>query len=93
MLLASFGITALVGFILDGLNVKDSPFILGMMMSLFAFIPVLYCIIRNLPIAVYFKKEAWIDYSGKVCSDSFSDNSRRTNPHYSHLPYNIWHNR
>ena len=57
------------------------------------FFPVLYCIIRNLPIAVYFKKEAWIDYSGKVSSDSFSDNSRRTNPHYSHLPYNIWHNR
>ena len=95
MLLASFGITALVGFILDGLNVKDSPFILGMMMSLFAFIPVLYCIIRNLPIAVYFKKEAWtsLELTGGSSSSSslFSDNRTRTSMDYSHLPENMWH--
>ena len=95
MLFASFGITALVGFILDGLNVKDSPFILGMMMSLFAFIPVLYCIIRNLPIAVYFKKEAWtsLELTGGSSSSSSShfEQSKRNSMSYSHLPNNVWY--
>ena len=69
----------------------DSAIAIKLLFSFFfgAF-PTLYCMIRNLPIAVYFKKEAWIDYSGKKSSSEFFDTDTRTSPSYSHLPYNIW---
>jgi hypothetical protein len=51
-------------------------------------VPVLYCILRNIPIAVYFKKEAWIS-DGTVPS---SGNSRiRTSICYSWHPMNIFY--
>jgi len=72
----------------------------------FWFIPTLYCILRNLPIAVYFKKEAWV-CDGTV---SFSSNSRDrhhfsttkthsrkesivTSPRYRYLSCNIYNRR
>ena len=51
LMFLSFGIMAIVGFILDALKVDDSPLILAIMMSLLILLPTLYCILRNLPIA------------------------------------------
>lgn len=85
----------LVEFISNSLNIKQS--ILEDILFAFstAFFPVLYCIIRNLPIAVYFKKEAWtsLEFTGGSSSPSslFSDNRTRTSMDYSHLPENMWH--
>ena len=55
----------------------------------FWFIPALYCILRNLPIAVYFKKEAWIG-DGTVSSCK-NDDRIRTSICYSWHPRNIFY--
>ena len=63
--------------------------------SAFFILPVLYCIIRNLPIAVYFKKEAWtsLELTGGSSSSSSShfEQSKRSSMSYSHLPNNVWY--
>lgn len=74
----------------------DSAIAIKLLFSFFfgAF-PSLYCIIKNLPIAIYFKKEAWtsLELTGGSSSSSslFSDNRTRTSMDYSHLPENMWH--
>jgi hypothetical protein len=66
LLIVSFGLVvgllALIRFIVsDILKISDIPIVLTIMsMSLLVSLPALYCILRNLPIAVYFKKEAWV---------------------------------
>ncbi|WP_323739016.1 hypothetical protein [Candidatus Trichorickettsia mobilis] len=82
LMFASFGVMALVGFILDSLKIDDSSILLAAMMSLLIFLPALYCILRNLPIAVYFKKEAWI---AERCAEPYSssDNWRNSQHHLS----------
>jgi len=73
----------------------------------FWFIPALYCILRNLPIAVYFKKEAWVGHgtasygsssSGGYYSSNqyFFDRNRSDIVHdhtYRHLSCNIYNRR
>jgi hypothetical protein len=69
----------------------------------FWFIPALYCILKNLPIAVYFKKEAWV---GDGTVSSCNNNDRMTRPSttndsisfahdyaYRHLSCNIYNRR
>lgn len=66
LLIVSFGLVvgllALIEFIVANiLKISDTPILLEIMsMSLLISLPALYCILRNIPIAVYFKKEAWI---------------------------------
>jgi len=81
--------------ICDAFNITGGVFehlIISFFTALFA---ALYCIIRNLPIAVYFKKEAWtsLELTGGSSSSSslFSDNRTRTSMDYSHLPNNVWY--
>jgi hypothetical protein len=72
----------------------------------FWFIPTLYCILRNLPIAVYFKKEAWVGDGTVSCSSKSRDrhqfsttktHSRKesivTSPRYRYLSCNIYNRR
>lgn len=72
----------------------------------FWFIPALYCILRNLPIAVYFKKEAWVGDGTVSCSSKSRDrhhfsttktHSRKesivTSPRYRYLSCNIYNRR
>ncbi len=52
-------------------------------------VPALYCILRNIPIAVYFKKEAWVgDGTVSACND---DDRIRTSIGYSWHPRNIFY--
>jgi hypothetical protein len=102
LMFASFGVMAIIGFILDGLKIDDSPLVLATMMSLLALLPIIYCIFRNLPIAVYFKKEAW---SGGKSDSSYPSRNRnnskpllglermRTDPLNSWNSTNIYHRR
>lgn len=76
------------------------------MMSLLVLLPVLYCIFRNLPISVYFKKEAWVG-NGKTTygsigssnpfhnTDVNTNNNRSivTDPSYRYLSCNIYNKR
>ena len=55
----------------------------------FWFVPALYCILRNLPIAVYFKKEAWVG-DGTVSSCK-NDDRIRTSICYSWHPRNVFY--
>jgi len=86
LLIVSFGLVvgllALIEFIvLDILKISETPILLDIMsMSLLFSLPALYCILKNLPIAVYFKKEAWVgdgtvrygsNSSGSYYSSSF----------------------
>ena len=71
------------------------------------FTPALYCILRNIPIAVYFKKEAWVgdskaphgsSSSGSYYSSNqyFFDRNRSDIVHdhtYRHLSFNIYNRR
>ncbi len=82
LMFVSFGFMALIGLILDSLTIEDSPILLAAMMGLLIFLPVLYCILRNLPIAVYFKKEAWITEGGAE-SYSSSEGWRNSQHHLS----------
>lgn len=81
----------------------DSAIAIKLLFSFFfgAF-PSLYCIIRNLPIAVYFKKEAWtsLELTGGSSSSSSasshfqqSDRSIITDPSYRYLSCNVYHKR
>lgn len=103
----SFGLITIIGLILDGLKINGSPLILATMTSLLVLIPVLYCILRNFPIAVYFKKEAWIDYGSKSSyrfggykeheyNRTFSKRNTRDiigNPAYRYMSCNIHYRR
>ena len=106
LMFASFGVIAIIGFILDGLKIDDSPLLLAAMMSLLVLLPVLYCIFRNLPISIYFKKEAWVG-NGKTTygsigssnpfhnTDTNAHNNRSivTDPSYRYLSCNIYNKR
>ena len=81
--------------ICEGFNITGGVFehlIISFFTALFAG---LYCIIRNLPIAVYFKKEAWtsLELTGGSSSSSSShfEQSKRSSMSYSHLPNNVWY--
>ena len=109
LLIVSFGLVvgllALIRFIVsDILKISDIPIVLTMMsVSLLISLPALYCILRNLPIAVYFKKEAWV---GDGTVSSCNNNDRMTRPSttndslsfahdyaYRHLSCNIYNRR
>ena len=89
LIFLSFGIMALVGFTLDKLKIDDSPLLLAGMMSLLIFLPVLYCILRNFPIAVYFEKAAWTQEENKI----HSSDTYRSRSHKNWLWYNVWYKR
>jgi len=95
LLIVSFGLVvgllALIEFIvLDILKISETPILLNIMsMSLLFSLPALYCILKNLPIAVYFKKEAWIG-DGTVSSCN-NDDRIRTSICYSWHPRNIFY--
>ena len=95
LLIVSFGLVvgllALIEFIVsDLLKISDIPIVLTMMsVSLLISLPALYCILRNIPIAVYFKKEAWIGDN-----DTSTENSNpHSRSHKNWLWYNVWHKR
>lgn len=87
LLIISFGLVvgllALIEFIVsDILKITDTPILLDVMsMSLLISLPALLCILKNIPIAVYFKKEAWIR---KYTSGSYGSGD--------HWNYNSHHN-
>ena len=82
--------------------IMDSPLNFMVAAFLASAFPVLYCIISNLPIAVYFKKEAWtsLELTGGSSSSSISsshfqqsDRSIITDPSYRYLSCNVYHKR
>lgn len=89
LLIVSFGLVALIRFIvLDILKIVDTPIVLAVTtVSLLISLPALYCILRNIPIVVYFKKEAWVGNG----TSSRGNDYRRTSIFYDYLPGNIWH--
>ena len=86
------GLLALIEFIvLDILKISAIPIVLDLIiMSLLISLPALYCILRNIPIAVYFKKEAWVG-DGTVSSCNDDDSRIRTSICYSWHPTNIFY--
>ena len=48
----------------------------------FWFIPTMYFILKNLPIAIIFNKTAWTKSSGASVFDSYSSNDNRRNSHH-----------
>ena len=94
------GGTALTGLILDNskhfVNNNLGLMIVGMMPIL---IPTLYCILKNFPIATYFKKETWIADGTQRSYGSSRDSARGTEhgPFSRHIsqinsPYNKRYN-
>lgn len=77
------GLTALTGLVLDSArdSINDS-ITFAIICTIPILIPTLYCILKNLPIAVYFKKETWIG-DGTIESYSSSDNWRSNSHHFS----------
>ena len=100
LVVLTIGLTALVGLLSDGVK-HSSGF--NIYSTIFGMIPVLvptmYCILKNYPIAVYFKKEAYI---GDGTARSYSSNETKTTAHNTHStsalnrlrnsPINSWHN-
>ena len=102
LMFASFGFMAIIGFILDGLKINHSPLLLAVMMSLLVLFPVLYCILRNLPIGIYFKKEAWSTDKNNSSYPSRNRNNSKpllgakrmlTDPAHKSFSGNIYHRR
>ena len=108
LLIVSFGLVvgllALIEFIvLDILKINETPILLNIMsMSLLFSLPALYCILKNLPIAVYFKKEAWVgDGTVKYGRDNSKTRPSTGNDSisfahdyaYRHLSCNIYNRR
>ena len=89
-----------VNLISEATNIEEAYLITTLFSFFFSLFPSLYCILRNFPISVYFKKEAWIGNGqgsyGSVGSDGISSNnlfndSTRTSISYDYLPNNVWH--
>ena len=89
-----------VNLISEAANIEYTYLITTLFSFFFSLFPSLYCILRNFPISVYFKKEAWIGNGqgsyGSVGSDGISSNnlfndSTRNSISYDYLPNNIWH--
>jgi hypothetical protein len=107
LIVASFIVSGILGMTITGTeNIEDSFFTQILIALLAALIPSLYCILRNFPIAVYFKKEAWIGdgsnnsyrpggYKGHESNRTFSKRNTRDiigSPAYRYMSCNI-HNR
>ena len=104
LLIISFFLSAgIVGLITEWVNIKYSLLEQLLFAFFFTLLPPLYCIIKNFPIAVYFKKEAWIG-NGTTQPYSSSDNWRNSQHHlstnsdskitcmsYDYLPGNMYH--
>ena len=80
------GLTALTGLILDGAKDSINDFfafsIIAIMPTL---IPTVYCILKNYPIAVYFKKEAYIGDGTARSFSTESYNGHNANNSYKHV--------
>ena len=102
------GLTPLTGLVLDSAKDNINDAIASAIICVIPLlIPTLYCILKNIPIAVYFKKETWIG-DGTDTYDSSDDNSKNnahhlsnihsnneesilTSPRYASLSCNIYH--
>jgi len=110
LLIISFFLSAgIVGLITEWVSIKSSLLEQLLFAFFFTLLPPLYCIIKNFPIAVYFKKEAWIGNGTKEtysASGKWRDNSNHnfdtrsnnqesmlTSPRYSGLSCNIHHHK
>jgi hypothetical protein len=76
LLLVSTALAVGIMALFPDVDLKDSVLLKLLLSFFWAFFPSLYCILRNFPIAVYFKKEAWIVDS--------SNNSYRPGRHNTH---------
>jgi hypothetical protein len=85
LLITSFFLSAgIAGVINEWVNMTSTTSGQLLFALLFSFCPSLYCILRNFPISVYFKKEAWItDQNGS----SYPSSSRS---HKNWLWYSVW---
>lgn len=110
LLIISFFLSAgIVGLITEWFSIKHLLLEQFLFAFFFTLLPSLYCIIRNFPIAVYFKKEAWVG-DGTIQAHNFSEHNRNnshhlsdihsnsresliTSPRYRYLSCNIHHNR
>ena len=107
---AACPITALAGLVIDshGKNL-NLTIALTLIIAIFFFVPTLYCIIKNCPIAIIFNKNAWrIDRSKEAITNVYTPHSYNfredipssltprdyySNPLYSGVGGNIYHNR
>lgn len=82
LIIISFFLSAgIVGFIAEWVNAANLLLEQILFAFFFTFLPSLYCILRNFPIAIYFKKEAWTTDDTK---ESYNSNSYwRNNPHHA----------
>jgi len=106
LLLVSTALAVGIIALFPDVDLKDSVLLKLLLSFFWAFFPSLYCILRNFPIAVYFKKEAWIGdgskhsyrsgaYKGHESNRTFSKRNTRDiigSPAYRYMSCNI-HNR
>ncbi len=99
LVILTIGLTAWVGLLSDGASHTSS---FNIYSAIFGIIPVLvptmYCILKNFPIAVYFKKEAYV---GDGTAKSYSGSHNETSMHHTNSilslsrlrnsPINSWH--
>jgi len=95
LLLVSAALATGIISLFSDVNLKNSLLSEFFLTFFWAFFPSLYCILRNFPIAVYFKKEAWIGDGSKNSYRSSGMNnafdSTKTSMSYDYLPSNMWH--
>jgi len=83
LIFAGGGVTA---FILDSLKDLINPSIFpAIFTTVLIFVPTMYCILKNYPIAVYFKKEAYIGDGTARSFSTESYNGRNANSSYKHV--------
>lgn len=95
MLALTIGLTALCCFILDKLkdSINDSV-ARAFFVMMITFVPTLYCILKNFPIAAYFKKEVWAtddDANSKTSHGSKHRESMLSIKNMSFNPINSWY--
>ena len=80
LMIISFFLSVGVMSLFPDINFEESLLDRILLSFVFPLFPSLYCILRNFPIAVYFKKEAWtVEDSTETCNSSYY---RSNNPHH-----------
>jgi hypothetical protein len=82
LMFVSFGFMALIGLILDSLTIDEN---LAVYNLVFWFVPTMYFILKNLPIAIIFNKTSWTKGNGTSVFDSSSSDWKNN---YRHLSTN-----
>ncbi|MFO0445670.1 MAG: hypothetical protein ACK5YL_00470 [Holosporales bacterium] len=98
LIVLTAGLTALTGLMLDSIKSINDSIGISIVFMMITFIPTMYCILKNFPIVVYFKKETYIgdgtarSYSSDgTIKSSFGDNSIISPNNLANSPVNSWY--